>query len=653
MAQVTMPDGAVVEMPDQLDPALGARLRAFHDGHKSPETAAPVQSSNPFVRSGQSQLSDIGDVSDAAVTSLLNLPHHAWESIKDLASSATFGGHVERTPGPANLSPTTQADLQPGPMGQAAIGGVKAADTALENASPGAHDLLHNTARVAGDVGDIAMVGGAAKGLTGEIAANATAAPAAVAKYGLRTAENNPIARNIAGESAQPAVAAHNQSIANQALGAQAGVAPGTPLTSGALEAARDAPNSVYTRAEKAIPTGPLSSKARGMINSVGADDMVVHSPDTQATIDAQKGRLSGDLTGPQVVNAQRALRFNGFRNIASQDPESSALGHAQLKMSDALHQHMLDTIPPSADVSAEQLNAARTALAQNHTVDNALKGNNVDLQALAKLHRDSPNMLSGLLKDFAEFADLHPEVSALPSKAERFNPSGVAKDVASVDLKSPATYLQPFFGAAARRIMTGPARTPEVPVTGAAGEFSPIDRTPQPPAGMTAGPMGSPSAPAGHPGDISLADLLSHGVEQPPAEGLSAGPMGAPPSAGIPFTRNAAHEAGGLSLMDELGGARQDMSLSKEARALERERVAALRDREEGISSQFEPEHIPLRAAEHEGTVARRMAEPSLMDVLSQGVPEDIMTRTTRPAPKRKAPLPAQLMDLLGGDGG
>jgi hypothetical protein len=29
MPQVTMPDGTVVEMPDQLDPALGARLRAF------------------------------------------------------------------------------------------------------------------------------------------------------------------------------------------------------------------------------------------------------------------------------------------------------------------------------------------------------------------------------------------------------------------------------------------------------------------------------------------------------------------------------------------------------------------------------------------------------------------------------------------------
>lgn len=158
------------------------------------------------------------------------------------------------------------------------------------------------------------------------------------------------------------------------------------------------------------------------------------------------------------------------------------------------------------------------------------------------------------------------------------------------------------------------------------------------------AGPMGAPPAAASHPGQISLMDLLSHGVEQEPAAGLTAGPMGAPAAEGIPFQRDAAHEAGDLSLMDVLSGARRDMSLSPTERALESERVHSLRAREEGIEPEFEPEHIPGRAAEHEGTVARRMAEqPTLMDmlenlrdhpdVMSQGVPEGIMTRTANNA--------------------
>ena len=53
-----------------------------------------------------------------------------------------------------------------------------------------------------------------------------------------------------------------------------------------------------------------------------------------------------------------------------------------------------------------------------------------------------------------------------------------------------------------------------------------------------------------------------------------------------------------------------QDMSLSPQERALERERVAAQRDREEGVAREHEPEIIPANAAEREGAAARRRQE-------------------------------------------
>lgn len=53
--------------------------------------------------------------------------------------------------------------------------------------------------------------------------------------------------------------------------------------------------------------------------------------------------------------------------------------------------------------------------------------------------------------------------------------------------------------------------------------------------------------------------------------------------------------------------GAPIDMNLSKEERAIERERVAAARDREEGNRREFEPEPVPRNAAEREGAAARR----------------------------------------------
>jgi hypothetical protein len=58
-----------------------------------------------------------------------------------------------------------------------------------------------------------------------------------------------------------------------------------------------------------------------------------------------------------------------------------------------------------------------------------------------------------------------------------------------------------------------------------------------------------------------------------------------------------------------KVGTERLDMTKTKEERALERERVAAVRAREEGIERTHEPEPVPPRAAEHEGEISRRKA--------------------------------------------
>lgn len=422
--------------------------------------------------------------------------------------------------------------------------------SALENATP--QQVGQNVVAPIVAGGAAGKLGGlAGSAVEGSAGAAAAAEPAAVTQFGMKTGASQPIARNVAGASAQPAVAAHNQAIADSQLGAQVGV--NGPPSVKALEAAKDVPNAVYARVEAALPTGPLSPNAAQMVQNVGADDLVVHSPDTQSLIDAQKQRLlSGNLTGGQVVDTQRALRYNGFKNNNLPDPENQALGKAQLQLSDALHQHMVDTLPPDADVSVDQLTQARQSLAQIHTLQDAARGNNIDLSRLAKVHRDNPGLLTGPMADIAEFADLHPEVTHLPSSTERFNPSGVLKDVGAIDIQHPvASVAQLLGGKIARSSLTG--KLPPAPTSGLANDLAPIDRgPPQPPPGMSAStPTASPPVPAAPPGQISLADLLSHGVEQPPAPGLS---LGNPPTqGGIPFQQNAGHLAGDLSLDESL----------------------------------------------------------------------------------------------------
>lgn len=456
---------------------------AGDSGTASTSSGNPIMDTiNDIVRAGSG-------VTQAATQGALNIPHLAAHGLYSLLTGGKTDPSIISSGilGPPTMGPEGQHLMQQlHSLASAATSGLPAANPAQ---APGVHELnapsdnplVSNTQRVVGDVGDILPAAGLARSAVGGISAlsklGAGAAGAEVPPLGMVTGETNPIARNVAGSSARPAATAHNQAAADLHLPAQVGVPPGTPLGIPGpdgrlpLDVAKDAPNAVYKRVEQNLPTGPLHPNAAQMVNNVGANDMIVHSPDTQKLIDAQKQRLlSGDQSGSDVVGAQRALRFNGFRNKGSLDPEQGALGDAQLKMADALHEHMVQSLPPNANVSVEDLVNARKTLAQIHTLDDARVGNNLNMQTLAKFGRDNPGIMDGPMADVAGFADRNPHVTRLPGDEERFNPSGKLKDAAAVDIKNPQSWLQPFFGAGARASITN---RPAVPVAGLASDLS------------------------------------------------------------------------------------------------------------------------------------------------------------------------------------
>lgn len=389
--------------------------------------------------------------------------------------------------------------------------------------------------------------------------------PTAVAKYGMRTAENSPIARNIAGSSGHEALALHNQPLGNIVLGAEAGLPHGTRLNYDTLAAGQNAPNAVYGRVAAALPEGPLSPAAQAQVNAAGGvgNRITAGSPDALNHIGALKGSLlepGKTFTGNQIVNEMRGLRQEGYVNVGSDDVSKQQLGKAQLDMARGLEQHVSDTLPATADTSMEQLQAARTALAKNHAVQAALHGPDVDMQAIARIQRADPQLLSGGMQDIADFANAHPEVSSLPTKGARYNPPGVMKDIGNVDIIHPSTWAKPLVGGFARRALTGnpeaaTAAARSAPVSGLGGEFAPIDRgPPQPPPEMTASTPSAPPPAAGpRPGDIPLADLLSHGVEQGPPAGLSLAPDVSRGAPGLTFRNDPGFNAGELSLADEI----------------------------------------------------------------------------------------------------
>lgn len=580
-------------------------------------------------------------------------PQEAADAAHDFVNE--HFGYDTRTPVGKQIGSVVQGALAP-------VGRSMAADTALLQKGGQAlgipagevHGALSELGDIGGTAGIAAPLLGGARASAEAAALAAQNAPAAVTKYGFRTAEDSPIARNVAGSSGREALSGQNQMLGNTVLGAEAGIPHGTDLSYQALENGRAAPNAVYGRAAAALPDAPLSPSAQSAVQSAGGTGQRITegTPDAIDAINSLKSQLLAPdrtFTGNQVVNELRGLRQEGYVNAGSDDVSKQQLGRAQLDMARGLEQHVADTLPPDADVSLDQLQAARTALAKNHAVQGALRGSDVDMQAIGRIQRADPGLLTGPLADVADFANSNPEVSSLPGAGARYNPPGLARDAASVSLADPRTWAQALSGPLARRILTGsPDAALEAaqtaPVAGAGGTFAPLPRNPGPlalsappgrafephqPQLATGAPVqqsffgtganelppqttpgaGGPT-PAGQGGQISLADLLSHGVEQPPPEELTAGPMGAPQAQGIPFSRNAGHEAGPLSLLDDLIG--------PSAQAAPRQSSAS--------AAPGEPPQHP--------TLADLLQDLNQHpDVMSQGVPEGVMTRTANNA--------------------
>lgn len=536
----------------------------------------------------------------------------------------------------ANISKAASPVTQP--LGKAANVVSDAADAAARKVgefSPAAEAALRAAPGAANAVATLLPVAGAAKA---GIAATGEAAAAEAAStrqgLGLRTGDESPIAKGAAGESGRAALIQQNGDIYNTAGKNIAGVPQSVDLSPASLKAAREAPNSVYDRAAASVPTGPITGDAATAIQNAGneMERITSGSPDAVANINRLRQELlDKPVTGQQVLTENRALRQEGHTNIASDDISNQQLGKAQLAMADALETHIENSLPENGRVSVDQLRDARTALAQNRTIENALHGSSVDPQALFRAQKNGVPM-TGDLAMLAKFAADNPDVSTLASRkyeghtvAEQiggamntdnhqdimgrlFKLAGIpniakgpllgkvgtdaAASIPRMGANGEFDPLHPAPGSVGPPTpplrLTGPSMvnagggvstgntladvlglTPDVQAAGSAHPgaprvSAPVETPPQRgemptvdfhPPGNYAGqlqPNGPVPAQGPAPGGVSLADLLSHGVEQPAAPGLTAGPMGAPAPQGLPFKQDAGHLAGDLQLGGE-----------------------------------------------------------------------------------------------------
>jgi hypothetical protein len=466
-----------------------------------------------------------------------------------------------------------------------------AALAAVKNATP--QQVGKNVLAPAIAGAGVNELGGAAAGLGDTTGAAAAEAASPAGQLGLRSTQGRPIATTLAGPSAGPTLAAQNQAAAETVLGADAGVPHGVGVNPTSLEAARTAPGRVLDEGAASLPTAPLSPAAAAKVTAArGPATITKPTPNVANQINDIESSLlepGAQFSGAQIRATRNSLSSDANAGMNSADADTRAIAQYKRNVVDALDQHVADTMPPNSAISPDMIANARATLAKNYNLQDLIgKGGDINLQALAKMHRESPNLLTGNTRTVAQFASDHPEVTGGITNANRIAPPSLGTDLTHVNIINPRSWVQPIFGALGRNSLTGGnplAAAEQAPVAGLAGEFDhrPLALGPGPGAvgpppprqqglplgegsgqvvnptgGVTASPPAAPPpTAAGPPGQIPLADLLSHGVEQPPAPGLSVAPMGAPAQAGIPFRPNLEHAAGGLTLDELLGGPR------------------------------------------------------------------------------------------------
>lgn len=409
-------------------------------------------------------------------------------------------------------------------------------------------------------------LGGAAAGLADTTGAAAAEAATPAGQLGLRSTQGRPVATTLAGPTAAPTLDAQNQAVAHTVLGADVGVPHGLPVNPENLAKAREVPGKVLDEGAASLPTAPLSDAAAQQVLATRPTDTITKpTPNVSTAIQGIEDSLlqpGAQFSGKQIRATRNSLSSDADAGMNSDDADTRAIAKYKRGVVNALDQHIADTMPANSAISPDMIATARTTLAKNYSLQDLIgKGGDVNLQQLAKLHRDNPNLLTGNTRTVAEFANQHPEVTGGITDANRVSPPGLDTDLAHINLLNPRSWIQPLFGHFARNSLEsgnplGLAK--QAPVMGAAGEFehqpfalgAPPGQAfePHQPQAATATPQrdffgtgandytlgpGGPEGPTRgavvnpNPNPLDEGDLLSQ---------LSAGPMGAPAHGGLPF---------------------------------------------------------------------------------------------------------------------
>jgi hypothetical protein len=257
---------------------------------------------------------------------------------------------------------------------------------------------------------------------------DANIASAQAAGYTLTPGSVSPTGKNILAErvagktSLEQLSSVKNQTVTDKLVRKSLNLPESAPLTSDTMKGIRATEYNKGYEPVKQI--GQLPTDNRFLSDLVDIETKYVGAnasfpgsvpPEVEKLI---KTYTVGKFDSKDAVNASRLLRDEASANFRKGE---NSVAKAQLDVANALEnqieRHLINTGRPDAHTILEQFKLSRQRMAVSHTVENSIRegSGSVDAKKLASMLQRGDYM-TGELKTIAEFANIAPRVTNMPS---------------------------------------------------------------------------------------------------------------------------------------------------------------------------------------------------------------------------------------------
>lgn len=258
---------------------------------------------------------------------------------------------------------------------------------------------------------------------------DANVASAQAAGYTLTPGSVSPTGKNILAEriagktSLEQLSSVKNQAVTDRLVRDSLGLPESAPLTSSHMKDIRAAE---YTKGYEPVKqVGQLPTDPKFLNDLIDIESKYVGAnasfpgaipPEVEKLV---KNYTVDKFDSKDAINASRLLRDNASANFRKGEND---LAKAQLDVANALEnqieRHLINTGRPDAHTLLENFKLSRQRMAVSHTVENAIRegSGSVDAKKLASMLQRGDYM-TGELKTIAEFANIAPRVTNMPSQ--------------------------------------------------------------------------------------------------------------------------------------------------------------------------------------------------------------------------------------------